>query len=71
VQTMTMAEIMALRTPIHQPMTVGEARLPGCTPAAYGGSPWPFISSRLLAPGLAVHGGGRQAWRAGGAPLKL
>ena len=28
-------------------------------------------TARLLAPVLAVHGLGRQAWRAGGAPLKL
>ena len=39
------------------------------TPAAYGGSPWPLIPSRLLAPVLAVHGRDRQARRAEGAPL--
>jgi hypothetical protein len=44
---------------------------PGGTPAVYGGLPWPFFRSQLLAPVLAVRGWGRQARRAEGAPLKL
>jgi integrase len=37
--------------------------------AAYGGSPWPLFPSQLPALLLVVHGQGRQARRAEGAPL--
>jgi hypothetical protein len=55
------------RTRRKLPPRNGETRV---NPAAYGGSLWPLIPSRLLAPVLAVHGWGRQARRAEGAPLK-
>jgi hypothetical protein len=46
------------------------ARPPGGAPAAYGGSLWPFFPLDCFASALAVHGLGRQARRAEGAPLK-
>jgi hypothetical protein len=44
---------------------------PGGTQAAYGGSPWPLIPSRLLASVPRCSRPGRQARRAGGAPLMI
>jgi hypothetical protein len=43
---------------------------PGLNPGRLRRVTWPLIPSRLLAPVLAPHRQGRQARRAGGAPLK-
>jgi len=47
-----------------------QRRDPRVNPAAYGWPPPAAHPSHPLAPGLAIHGQGRQAWRAEGAPLK-